>query len=299
MEQLREWIDALHRLGVIQIALLGGEPLMHEDIDRIVAHAGRASQVSMTTNGFLSGEEVIQRLNDAGLHHMQVSIDTLKPSKNLYIQKSMKTIQNKLELLLKHANFSVHSNIVLCEESKADFKEMVAGLRSFDIPVTVNLLHNDKGYVAISGDSYLELWEHHYRESRVISHIEYEYGKQLLNGGPKKDWRCRAGSRHIYVDEFGKAQYCASQRGRLNKPIVDYTMDDIREQGKTSKGCEDGCAVFCVYRASQVDNDPMGVARALLRSVRDRTISIPIRKKNAGNGASTNSLERAGESKRA
>ena len=86
---IRERIDALHRLGVVQIALLGGEPMMHEDIDKIVSHAGRYAQTSMTTNGFLIGREVVQRLNDAGLSHMQISIDTLKPSGDLYIQKSI------------------------------------------------------------------------------------------------------------------------------------------------------------------------------------------------------------------
>ena len=174
---------------------------------------------------------------------------------------------------------------------------MVASLRSLNIPVTVNLLHNDRGIVAISGEDYLDLWEHHHRESRVISHIEYEYGKALLRG-ERREWRCRAGSRHIYVDEFGKAQFCASQRGRLDKPIVDYTMDDIREHGKTLKGCEDGCAVFCVYRASQLDNDPVGVAKALLRSVRDQTVSIPFLRRNSSNRRARPSLEHAGGTKR-
>jgi molybdenum cofactor biosynthesis enzyme MoaA len=294
---LRERIDALHRLGVTQIAMLGGEPLMHEEIHNVIEHASRESQVSMTTNGFLVSKDVVHRLNDSGLQHMQVSIDTLKPTDDLYIQKSMKTIQKKLEMLLEHAHFSVHSNIVLCEASKPDFKEMVAGLRKLNIPVTVNLLHNDRGAVSISCQDYLELWEHHHRESRVISHIEYDYGKALLNGESRK-WRCRAGSRHLYVDEFGNAQFCASQRGRLNKPIVDYTMDDIREHAKTTKGCEDGCAIFCVYRASQLDNDPIGVAKAVVRSVRDQTISIPFLKRNGGNRSGRTALEHAGGTKR-
>jgi molybdenum cofactor biosynthesis enzyme MoaA len=271
---LRERIDALHRLGVVQIALLGGEPLLHEEIDDVVRHAGRASQVSMTTNGFLIGKDIIQRLNAAGLSHMQVSIDTLKPRANLYIQKSMKTIQSKLELLLRLAEFSVHSNIVLCKESEPEFKEMVAELRRLGIPVTVNLLHDDQGRVSISGGAYVDLWEHHHRRSKVISHIEYEYGRDLLKG-KTRDWLCRAGSRHIYVDEFGNAQFCASQRGRLDKPIVEYTMEDIRRHSKEQKGCESGCAVFCVYRASQVDNDPIGVAKALMKSLRNKTLSIP------------------------
>ena len=295
---LRERIDALHRLGVVQIAMLGGEPLLHEDIDKVVEHAGRASQVSMTTNGFLLGREIVERLNDAKLSHMQISIDALKPKGDMYIQKTMKTMQSKVEMMLKYARFSVHANIVLCDESRADFREIVAELRRLEIPVTVNLLHNARGHVTIAGSEYLELWEHHYKESKVISHIEYEYGKDLLNG-KKTDWLCRAGARHIYVDEFGNAQFCASQRGRLDKPIVEYTREDMKQYASEPKGCESGCAIFCVYRASQLDNDPLGVAKALLKGMRDKTISIPVFRKDGGFRRQQPALEHAGESKRA
>ncbi|UCH83482.1 MAG: radical SAM protein [Candidatus Latescibacterota bacterium] len=299
LAEVSQWIDALHRLGVVQIAFLGGEPLLHEDIDKIVAQANRASQTSMTTNGFLIRKEIIDRLNAVGLHHMQLSIDTLKPRANMYIQKSLKTLRKKIELVLKHAEFSVHANIVLCEESKPEFKDIVNELRGYDIPVTVNLLHDDTGKTIISGPEYLELWDYHHEHSKVISFIEQDYGRELLEGRTR-DWHCRAGARHIYVDEFGMAQYCASQRGRLNKPIVDYTRDDIREQGSIKKGCEKGCSVFCVYRASLVDSDFPHVAKALLKSVRNSTLAVPF---TSGNGrpptaaASKPHLESIGENK--
>ena len=272
---LKERIDALHRLGVIQIAMLGGEPLMHEEIDMVIRHAARKSQVSMTTNGFLLNEKLIERLNNSNLSHLQISIDSLKPTGDMYIQKSLKTIRRKLEVMLPLAKFSVHANIVLCPESKPDFKHMVSELRSLDIPVTVNLLHDERGTATICGPEYQELWDYHHEESKVISHVEHEYGRELL-GGKRRSWHCRAGSRHIYVDEFGNAQYCASQRGRLEKPIVKYTRADLREQSNKRKGCEKGCAVFCVYRASQVDNDLPSLAKALMKSVRRGTVTIPL-----------------------
>jgi MoaA/NifB/PqqE/SkfB family radical SAM enzyme len=290
---LRERIDALHRLGVVQIALLGGEPLLHRDIHGIVACANRRSQTSITTNGFLLREEMIRRLNDAGLDHMQISIDTLRPRRDSYIQKSLRTVAKKVELLLELARFTVHANIVLCEESRAEFKDMVAALRRLDIPVTVNLLHDGRGKTVVSGPVYADLWEHHHEHSRVISYIEYEYGKELLTGGTP-DWHCRAGARHVYVDEFGNAQYCASQRGRLNKPIIDYTRHDLEEQRKTKKGCEQGCSVFCVYRASRVDNDFPGVARAVLKSIRNRTVHLPLSRSNAARRGTKILLEPSG-----
>jgi len=185
---------------------------------------------------------------------------------------------------------------VLCDASRADFKEMVAELRDLNISVTVNLLHDERGAAEISGDEYLELWDYHYKHSKVISHIEYDYGRELLQG-KKKDWLCRAGSRHLYVDEFGKAQFCASQRGRLDKPITEYTRDDIKRYASEPKGCEKGCAVFCVYRASQLDNEPVNFTKALLKSVRQNTVSLRGRSGNDRGAKAT--LTNAGPAERA
>ncbi len=259
---LKERIDALHRLQVLNIALLGGEPLLHPDIGEIVAYANRHSQTSITTNGFLLSKKIIAVLNDAGLYNMQVSIDALHPDPSGYIQKSLKTLAPKLERLKKYADFDVHINIVLCEQSKGEFKEMVDELRRLGFVVSVNLVHDDRGMVGVEGEEFLQLWEYHYQHSLVGSLLEYEYGKQLLMG-KRPGWKCRAGSRFLYVDEFGNAQFCSQQQGRLNKPILEYTREDLIKHSQTHKGCEAGCSLFCVYRDSAVDNAPLHAAKSV------------------------------------
>jgi hypothetical protein len=66
------------------------------------------------------------------------------------------------------------------------------------------------------------------------------------------------------VDEFGSVQFCSAQRGRLNKPLVDYTRRDLRTHARTYKGCEAGCSLLCAYRDSVLDNRPMHTVGALL-----------------------------------
>lgn len=272
LESLQERIDALHRLRVINIALLGGEPLLHPKIDHVVAHANRHAQVSMTTNGFLLSDRLIERLNDAGLSNMQVSIDALYPDDAGYIQKSMKSIVPKLERLQRLAKFDVHVTVVLCENSKKHFRLTLSELQRFGFFVSVNLIHNDRGTIEVAGPDYLELWEHHFQKGAPFSFLEYEYGKQLLNGQQPR-WKCRAGARFLYVDEFGNTQFCSAQRGRLDKPIVDYTQEDLRQHASTYKGCEQGCSIFCVYRNSQFDNAPHDTLKAMYRVLRRGVMS--------------------------
>ncbi len=269
LADLTRRIDALHRLKVINISLLGGEPLMHPEIDKVVAHGARAAQVSVTTNGFLVTRDLIGRLNDAGLANMEVSVDSIKPDKTAFIQKCLKTIRPKLALLREHAAFDVNVNLVLCPQTRDGFTETVHELNGMGFNVSIDLLHDGHGQVAIGGPEYLELWRRYYAEAMPFSWIEEDYGARLL-GGEKPAWHCRAGARFLYVDEFGKVQYCSAQRGSLGTPLLEFTERDLEAHRDEHKACESGCSMLCHFRASAIDNDPMLAARSLVKMVTRR-----------------------------
>jgi len=264
VDDLRRRIDALHRLRSANITLLGGEPLMHPDIAEIVVYAARKSNVSLVTNGFLLRNNVIESLNQAGLNNLTVSIDTLHADSTRYIQKSLRSLRTRLERLRQLARFDVHVTAVLCDSSKEDFLELIEEIKAFGFRMSVNLIHNAKGYVTIGGDEYVDLYEGFYSRGKPFTYLDYEYGKKLLQGD-RPDWKCRAGSRYLYVDEAGKVQLCASQMGRLGKPIEEYTVDDLNEQSRTYKGCEEGCSVGCAFRCSLLDNDKPEFVRSVIK----------------------------------
>jgi len=271
VEELKRRVDALHRLKAANITLLGGEPLMHPDIAEIVVYSGRNSNVSLVTNGFLLRDNVIESLNKAGLNNLTVSVDTLHADPARYIQKSFRSLRTRLERLQRLARFDVHVTAVLCESSKDDFRELVQEIKKFGFRMSVNLIHNPRGYVTIQGEPYLDLYDDFYREGKPFTYLDYAYNKKLLQG-EKPSWKCRAGARYLYVDEFGKVQLCASQMGRLGKPIEEYTVADLDEQSRSYKGCEEGCSVGCAYRCSLLDNDKPQFVRALLKGYQRGTM---------------------------
>jgi GTP 3',8-cyclase len=70
-------------LGIHTIRLTGGEPLMRQDIEVLIAGIVRLDatlDLSITTNGFFLVEKV-QRLADAGLKRINVSLDSLRPER--------------------------------------------------------------------------------------------------------------------------------------------------------------------------------------------------------------------------
>jgi pyrroloquinoline quinone biosynthesis protein E len=70
-------------LGVVQLALTGGEPMLRRDLDELVA-AGRAGGLysTLVTAGTLLTRARAARLKDAGLDHVQVSIQSPDPEEN-------------------------------------------------------------------------------------------------------------------------------------------------------------------------------------------------------------------------
>ncbi len=265
-ELLTERIDALHRLGALNIALLGGEPLLHSRIADIVAYADRRAQVSMTTNGFLLSDRMIDELNRAGLSNMQVSIDAARSDPTRYVQKTLKPLRPKLERLAERAKFDVHCTVVLTPGGHDVARELLEELRRYPFYVSLNILHDAKGAVAVDGPEMEALWNDHFASGRTFSYLEEEYGRHLLRG-ERPEWKCRAGARFIYVDEHGETQLCSAQMGRLQRPIVEYTRSDLDAQRSNHKGCENGCAILCAYRDSLLDNSPWQTLRSMARSI--------------------------------
>ena len=97
-EELFLFIKVAIDEGVNKIRITGGEPLLREDLDKflkMIYDYKPDIDLAMTTNAFLL-KGTAQRLKDAGLKRINVSIDTLKPEVALAIaQKDV--LKNVLE----------------------------------------------------------------------------------------------------------------------------------------------------------------------------------------------------------
>ncbi len=80
-EELFEFIKVAIDEGVKKIRITGGEPLLREDLDafiRMIHDYKNDIDLAMTTNAYLLKGSA-QKLYDAGLRRLNVSIDSLKP----------------------------------------------------------------------------------------------------------------------------------------------------------------------------------------------------------------------------
>src|SRR5258708_37975175 len=111
----------------------------------IEAMRSRGVLASMITNGSLLTPDRVQRLNRAGLDHMQISIDTVMPDE--VSKKSLKVLDKKLQLLAEHADFHVNINSVLGGGIRTPEDALIVGKRAMELGFTstVGIIHDGDG----------------------------------------------------------------------------------------------------------------------------------------------------------
>ena len=246
-------LELLGRLRTSVITISGGEPLLHPELDDIIRSIREhALLAGLITNGYLLTAERIQRLNEAGLDYLQISIDNVKPDD--VSKKSLKVLDKKLQILAENADFHVNINSVLGGGIHNPEDALTVGKRAMQLGFTstVGIIHDGDGQLRPLAPREREVFlEMKKFEKKHFSRINY-FQENIANGRPS-DWRCRAGSRYLYICEDGLVHYCSQQRGYPAKPLETYSVEDIRREYVTQKSCAPFCTVSCVHQISYFD----------------------------------------------
>ena len=254
LDEMIRRIDHLGRLGTSIITISGGEPLTHPDLDDVIRrmrHVG--AMAGMITNGYLLNAERIERLNKAGLDHMQISIDNINPDD--VSMKSLKVLDKKLEMLAQHAEFHVNINSVVGGGIQNPNDALVISKRALELGFsnTIGIIHDGDGQLKpLKSEEAKIYFEVRNLERRNYS--RFNHFQEAIAQGKPNDWRCRAGSRYLYICEDGLVHYCSQQRGFPGVPIAEYTTADVKREFLTAKACSPNCTVSCVHQISYIDH---------------------------------------------
>jgi pyrroloquinoline quinone biosynthesis protein E len=108
-------LDAARALGAVQVGFSGGEPLLRDDLDTLVAHArGIGFYTNLITSGIGLNPLRIERLRQAGLDHIQLSLQDSTRELNDFLT-STRTFELKRSVarLIKAHGYPMVLNCVL------------------------------------------------------------------------------------------------------------------------------------------------------------------------------------------
>ena len=254
LEDLKRRLDLLADMGTSIITISGGEPLMHPELDEITHHIRKRRMIAgLITNGFFLNKERIQRLNEAGLEHLQISIDNVMPDE--VSKKSLKSLDGRLEMLSEWAVFQVNINSVLGSGVKNSEDALKIAHRALELGFTstVGIIHDHSGQLKPLAQRDQEIFE----EIMTLGKRSFSRFNEFQHNvarGREHDWKCRAGSRYLYVCEDGLVHWCSQQRGYPGVPLEAYTAEMRRREFGTHKGCAPMCTVSCVQQVGILDN---------------------------------------------
>lgn len=253
-EEMIKRVDALAELGTAVVTISGGEPFLHPDLDLIISQIRQRKMLSgVITNGYLMNEKRIYQLNSAGLEYMQISIDNVNPDS--VSKKSLKVLDAKLLMLSKYAEFDVNINSVIGSGIRFPEDALTVARRavSLGFSSTLGIIHDGSGQLTPLSKKERSVYQEVQKLGKK-SFARFNRFQENISWGKPNRWRCRAGSRYLYVCEDGLVHYCSQQRGYPAIPLENYTQEHIEKEFNTVKKCAPYCTVSCVQQIALFDN---------------------------------------------
>jgi hypothetical protein len=183
---------------------------------------------------------------------MQISIDNVLPDD--VSKKSLKTLDARLELLAEHALFHVNINSVVGGGIRHPQDAVTVATRAVELGFTssVGIIHDSDGQLQPLSEEEQKIFLT-VRDMGKKNYARMNYFQDNIAAGRENKWKCRSGARYLYVCEEGLVHYCSQQRGYPATPLERYTVEDIRREFITEKGCAPRCTVACVHYTSYMD----------------------------------------------
>lgn len=128
-EEITEVVKVAVSLGVSKVRITGGEPLVRQDVVRLIEQLSMVDGIkdlSMTTNGILLSKYAIA-LREAGLHRVNVSLDTMDPVqfKNITRGGNIEDVIRGIDAALEAGLKPLKLNCVIKESSDDSDAQLV------------------------------------------------------------------------------------------------------------------------------------------------------------------------------
>ncbi|MGE3543908.1 MAG: hypothetical protein AB7L28_08245, partial [Kofleriaceae bacterium] len=169
--------------------------------------------------------------------------------------------------------FHVRINTVLGSSPPAEALEVARTVVQFGFDSNCSLVRDDTGALVTPDDETRAA----YRKiralgSRLPALLDDDYTEKLLDAGTM-DWKCRAGARTFMVCEHGLVHLCQPRMGNPGTPLLEYTVEHIRQAFDAPKPCAATCPIAYAHHASKLDGWRAQRGPALLLG--DRSTAAP------------------------
>ena len=203
-----DWLRVLREgreLGAVQLGLSGGEPLLRDDLEVLVAEARRLGYYSnLLTSGVGFTPERARALKDAGLDHVQLSFqDSTREMNDFLSHTKTFELKNKVARLIKEHDWPMVLNVVI-HRMNIDHVDRILGMADA----------MGAEYVELANTQYYS-WAWVNRDRLLPTHEQLRHAEEVTDA-----WRRKAEGRmriFFVAPDYheGKAKKCVNGWGSM------------------------------------------------------------------------------------
>ena len=247
----------LAEVGTFLVSIEGGEPLVRPDLPAILAAYSRAGHLPLLyTNGWFVDDAAVERLAEAGVHQVGVSVDFPDAARHDHMRGAVGTWDRAVaatERLARRLGPKVHLMTVLMRENQEDLETLLSLSARLGVKHQVTLL-SDVGFrrarvegatrpdaAAMTALPRLAALHPHFTAFR--SYLDGV--SAFLTGGELP--RCRAGVQSLNIDHVGGVSACIET---IDRPVGNVREAPLRTllqrlaEADRGAGCQD-CWTLC------------------------------------------------------
>ncbi len=219
-KEAKKLIDDAQKLGVTIIAFTGGEPLLREDIFELISHVNQKKAMPiMFTNGQYLTDENVEKLADAGLYSLFVSIDSPDPQEHDNLRRMPGLFNTAIEgfkkakskgMLVGLSSYAIRSHTERKMYKKLHEFGMKIGAQNiilFDGVPTGSMLKNTSEVLTPEQREEIHLYSaEHFRKGTIppLSSQAWQNSLEAYLAGIG----CLAGNIQLYASAYGEISPC-------------------------------------------------------------------------------------------
>lgn len=275
--EIKRGLDILKDLGVMEIVLSGGNPLLREDIDEIIEYASKLFITTVYDNGSMAARK-IEALRSADF--VAISIDSLDPTKNDYIRGVKGAWKQAVNTVgeLQKGGIRVGVAPTISQANMNEIVELTTWFLKKNIPVWYSLYSydtsesrdqlfkigkqsdefaiTDKESMANLCDSLSKLK----KKSGLVLITDKILGTvRTLYAENRRTWKCKALQNFLIVDHLGRVAGC-----HLHDPVGSIfdlprvwnseRLNNLRESYSRCTRCTYLCYIFYSVHGTVLGN---------------------------------------------
>jgi MoaA/NifB/PqqE/SkfB family radical SAM enzyme len=287
--EVKEGLNVLRDLGVIEVVLSGGNPLLREDIGEIIDYASRMFVTTVYDNGSMAANRI------AALKHadfVAISIDSLDPRKNDYIRGVPGALKRAVHAVEKLREKGIHVIVAptISQFNLHEIEDITNFFLTKHIPVSYSLYsfdafegqrqlfkigkHNEE-FVITDRKAMVDLCDSltalKKRGQLLVTNRLLEAVKTLYSEN-KRVWRCGALRNFLMIDNVGRVAGChlydpVASIDKLPNLWNSEEFNRLRQRYSNCERCTYMCYIFYSLHGTVLGN---------LQLARDRWRSAPL-----------------------